>query len=203
MASKYMAWGEGSESYIFNGWGRTGLGDYHTIINMQKMVELAEEKDVAAYSGLAKFVKAYKLFWSSMDLGDIPYSDALKGEESVLKPKYDTQKEVMRQVLEDLEESYDLFSAASDFKGDPFVGGSVEKWRKIVSTFQLQVLMSLSKKADDPDLKVKERFARIVSSSTLMESNDDNFQMVYSDKAGQLTITCIQRIRWYHPSLST
>lgn len=186
MASKYMAWGEGSESYIFNGWGRTGLGDYHTIINMQKMVELAEEKDVAAYSGLAKFVKAYKLFWSSMDLGDIPYSDALKGEESVLKPKYDTQKEVMRQVLEDLEESYDFFSAASDFKGDPFVGGSVEKWRKIVSTFQLQVLMSLSKKADDPDLKVKERFARIVSSSTLMESNDDNFQMVYSDKAGQL-----------------
>lgn len=186
MASKYMVWGEGSESYVFNGWGRTGLGDYHTIINMQKMVELAEEKDKAAYSGLAKFIKAYKLFWSSMDLGDIPYSDALKGEEGVMKPKYDTQKEVMCQVLEDLEESYDFFSKASDFKGDPFVGGNVEKWRKIVSTFQLQVLMSLSKKVDDPDLKVKERFARIVSSSSLMESNDDNFQMVYSDKAGQL-----------------
>ena len=54
-------------------------------------------------------------------MGDIPYSDALKGEEGVQKPKYDTQKEVMRQVLEDLEEAYTLFSSGSDFDGDPIL----------------------------------------------------------------------------------
>lgn len=186
MACKHIAWGELAEDYVYNAWGRTSLADYHTIINMQKMVDLASEEDYAAYFGLAKFVKAYTLFWSSMELGDIPYSDALKGVNGVIKPKYDTQKEVMCQVLDDLEDSYDYFSNANDFEGDPFMGGSVEKWKKIVSVFQLQVLMSLSKKTDDPDLRVKERFAQIVNTSVLMESNDDNFQLVYSDKAGQI-----------------
>lgn len=43
--------------------------------------------------------------------------------------------------------------------------------------------MHLSKKESDADLKVKERFARIVASGSLMESNEDNLQMKYADKA--------------------
>ena len=119
-------------------------------------------------------------------MGDIPYSDALKGEEGVQKPKYDTQKEVMRQVLEDLEEAYTLFSSGSDFDGDPIFGGDTENWKKTVVAFELKVLTHLCKKDADADLKVKERFARLVSSGSLMTSNADNFQLVYSNKAGQL-----------------
>lgn len=76
-------------------------------------------------------MKAYKLFYKSLEVGDIPYSDALKGEEGVQKPKYDTQKEVMRQVLEDLEEAYTLFSSGSDFDGDPIFGGDTENWKRL------------------------------------------------------------------------
>lgn len=43
--------------------------------------------------------------------------------------------------------------------------------------------MHLSKKESDADLKVKEHFARIVASGSLMESNEDNLQMKYADKA--------------------
>lgn len=62
MACKHIAWGGLAEDYVYNAWGRTSLADYHTIINMQKMVDLASEEDYAAYFGLAKFVKAYTLF---------------------------------------------------------------------------------------------------------------------------------------------
>ena len=41
-------------------------------------------------------------------------------------------------------------------------------------------------KENHPELKVKERFIQIVSSGNLMESNEDNFQLVFSDKAGQI-----------------
>lgn len=116
IACKHIAWGELADDYLYNGWGRAGLANYHTMINMRKMVELADEKDVNAYSGLEKFVEAYTLFWSSMELGDIPCSDALKGEEGNIKPKYDTQKEVMCRVLDDLESAYDYFSAGVDFR---------------------------------------------------------------------------------------
>ena len=43
--------------------------------------------------------------------------------------------------------------------------------------------MSLSLKESDPDLKIKERFASIFSSRLLMDSNDDNLQLTYADKA--------------------
>lgn len=204
LVSKQMAWGELSKDYLYNSFGRSDLSGYSTIINMQKMIELAPEQDLEAYSGLAKFIKAYKLFYVSMDLGDIPYSDALKGEEGNTKPKYDTQKEVMLHVLDDLDEAYLFFSNAKDFKGDPFVGGNVEQWKKIVSVFQLQVLMTLQKKESDPDLNVKGRFAKIVQSSALMKSNDDNFQLVYSDKDGQIyPYYHTESMYWDYPMISS
>lgn len=182
---KYMAWGEGSSDYQYNKFGRSGFGAYGKLIDGQKMIELSKDYNPEAYIALAKFVEAYKMYYLTMEVGDIPYSDALKGEAGGVKPKYDTQKDVLLQVLANLEESYAYFSKAKDFDGDPMLGGSVAKWKKVVAAFQLKVLMNLSIKESDPDLKVKERFAAIVAKSTLMKSNDDNLQRVFSAKKGQ------------------
>lgn len=182
---KYMAWGEGPATYQYNKFGRSGFGAYYKLISAQKMVELAKDYNQEAYIGLAKFVEAYKMYYLTMEVGDIPYSDALKGEEGGIKPIYDTQKDVMLRVLQALEESYANFSIAKDFDGDPMMGGSVERWKKAVTAFQLKVLLNLSLKVSDPDLNVKARFANIVANSTLMESNADNFQVVFSAKKGQ------------------
>jgi len=186
MVSKQIAWSEDAESDQYNLFGRTSFDDYVVLTDCQKMIDFANENEKNAYMALAKFIKAYKLFYKSMEVGDIPYSDALKGEEGVLKPKYDTQKEVMRQILEDLETSYSLFSSASQFSGDPIFGGNINNWKKTVTAFELKVLMHLCKKEGDPDLKIKERFSSVVNSGDLMTSNKDNFQLVYSNKAGQL-----------------
>ena len=91
----------------------------------------------------------------------------------------------MLQVLDDLEEAYTLFGQAKNFDGDPVLGGDVSKWQKTVASFELKVLMNLSRVADDADLRVKERFAAIVSNKKLMESNEDNYQLVFSEKKGQ------------------
>lgn len=63
-------------------------------------------------------------------MGDIPYEEALQGETGLVKPKYNTQKEVMQFVLADLDKAYELFSQANDFTGDEMLGGNVEKWKK-------------------------------------------------------------------------
>lgn len=180
---KYMAWGEGMESYQYNIFDRSGFGGYKSLINAQKMVESAFEDEKNGYDGLAHFLKAYKIFYISMEMGDVPYEDALKGEEGGVKPKYNTQKEVMQCVLRDLEKAYELFSNAKNFAGDPILKGDVEKWKKVTTAFEMKVLMHLSKKEQDTDLKVKERFARLAASNPLMESNADNFQLTYTDKA--------------------
>lgn len=182
---KQLAWGEGTQSYQYNDMGRSSFGGYTSLVNGVKMVELAGDNNPNAFQALNKFVKAFTVFYISMEMGDVPYSDALQGETGNITPKYDSQKDVMLQILDDLEEAYTLFGQAKKFNGDPVFGGDVNKWQKTVASFELKVLMNLSRVADDADLKVKERFATIVSNKKLMESNDDNYQLVFSEKKGQ------------------
>lgn len=190
MLNKQIAWAEGgAESDQYNKLGRAGFGVYTNFTNCQKMLKEAEsatEPMQNSYKGLAKFIKAYHLFYLTMKVGDIPYSDSNAAEEGNIKPMYDTQKEVMVQILNDLEEAHTLFSQGEDFDGDPIFDGSVEKWKKVAVAFEMKVLINLSKKTGDADLKVKERFAKLVSNGDLMTSNDDNLQLVYSNTAGQL-----------------
>lgn len=184
MLVKQLAWGEGMEDYQYNVFGRSSFG-YTTLTNTLKMVEAAQttNNNVNAYMALARFVKAWKIFYMSMEMGDIPYEEALQGETGLIQPRYNTQKEVMAFVLQDLEEAYKLFSAADNFTGDPFMDGDKERWKKVTRVFQLKLLMFLSKKENDTDLKIKEQFARIVAEGNLMQSNADNLEIKYADKA--------------------
>ncbi|MDR1581853.1 MAG: SusD/RagB family nutrient-binding outer membrane lipoprotein [Prevotellaceae bacterium] len=186
MVSKHISWGEGRvEDYQYNNLGRWGFGVYTNLTNAQKMVEIADELDKDAYTGLFLLIKASCLFELSLGVGDIPYSDALKALEGITSPKYDTQKEVMLQILDDLDAAYTHFGKATQpFDGDisHFAGDPV-KWQRSVSMLQLKVLINLSKKESDPDLNVKGRFAEIVANRQLQLSNDDNLQLTYGEQA--------------------
>ena len=190
MLNKQIAWAEGgSESDQYNKLGRAGYGAYTNLTNCQKMLLEAEsdsEEVQNSYKGLSKFIKAYQLFYLSMRVGDIPYSDSNGAEAGNIKPVYDTQKEVMKQILEDLEEAQALFNAGNKFEGDPILNGDPKKWLKIAVAFEMKVLINLSKKTNDTDLRVKERFAQLANGSNLMNSNSDNLQLVYSNTSGQL-----------------
>ena len=166
MRNKQIAWAEGSaENDQYNLFGRASFDSYTDLTNCQKMLleaESATEEVQNSYKGLAKFLKAHHLFYLSMQVGDIPYSQSNQAEEGNIKPAYDTQKEVMRQVLEDLEEAQTLFASGATFDGDPVLNGDPAKWRKVCVAFELKVLMNLSKKTGDADLQVRERFAFVL-----------------------------------------
>ncbi|MDL2255418.1 SusD/RagB family nutrient-binding outer membrane lipoprotein [Parabacteroides sp. OttesenSCG-928-K15] len=182
--TKHIVWNEGVSDLQYNLIGRKSFEPLLLVANCNNMITLAEGNK--GYEGLAYFVKAYAIYYVSMQLGDIPYSEVGKGEEGILKPTYDTQKEVLLGVLKDLEESYKCFSAANEraFEGDIIYDGDREKWKKTVTAFQLKVLINLSKKANDSDLNLISRFATIVQNGSLMTSNDDNFQLTYRDQSG-------------------
>jgi hypothetical protein len=72
-------------------------------------------------------------------------------------PAYDAQKDIFRQSLEWLEAANDelaALAAAGDnsLSGDIYLGNDLGRWRKVVNTFALRVLIHLSKKENDPDL---------------------------------------------------
>lgn len=51
-----------------------------------KMVELSSEDDLDAHTGLYYFLKGWYFYRTTMDMGDIPYSEALKHRRTSLSP---------------------------------------------------------------------------------------------------------------------
>ncbi|MFZ5942404.1 MAG: SusD/RagB family nutrient-binding outer membrane lipoprotein [Bacteroidota bacterium] len=182
MLAKYISYMEGATGYQYNEFDRTYFGSMLKLKNVDKMIEAASGTTFeSAYRGLGHFVRAYTFFNLTMAVGDIPYSEAIMGEDGILNPKYDTQKDVFLGILRELEQADSLFAVARDFTGDMIYQGKVAQWQKASNNLELKVLTHLYKKTADTDLKVVERFNEIVTGKALMTSSSDNFQLVYSD----------------------
>jgi len=145
-----------------------------------------------AYFALSKFFKAYSAIWLSQRVGDIPMSEAVNT--TILTPKFDSQKEVYRSSLALLEDANTVMAnllaitpanknLVFDAQGDVF-GLTYIQWQKVINTYKLRVLISLSKRADDnADLNVKAQFAAIIGNTAkypVMEAINDNMLYKYN-----------------------
>ncbi len=166
-----------------------GSGDnYYTALkNVQAMEAQATKAGAATvnpYSAIGKFFRAYFFSKMSLEEGDIPMTQALQGIAN-LTPAYDTQKAVMIQSLAWLESANaDLATLITEggntLTGDIYFNGDLSKWRRVVNTFRIRLLLQLSKKATDLD--VPAQFAAIINNPTkypIMQSADDNLQYTF------------------------
>jgi len=140
------------------------------------------------YYALSQFFKAYAGIWLSERVGDIPFSQA--GNPTILTPKYDTQHDVYKSALAMLDNANTILgplvaanAGALDATGDVF-GLTYLQWQKLVNTYTLRVLISLSKRAtDNADLNIPSKFANIVNNPAtfpIMTGNADNLVYHYN-----------------------
>lgn len=189
---KSTAFTEHMEWYMYNKFGRNepnSKGEFRhmpDLINAQKMIEMAEkdeslpEGEKKAYLALNHFMRAYFFYGLTMELGDIPCSEALKGEsEGIFSPKYDTQEMVFSIIIKDLQEADRLFSEATILNGDFVYKGDVKKWQKATNSFALNVLNMLSKKQNVGDINVKTKFEDFAK-RPLIDSEENSYRREYS-----------------------
>ncbi len=140
------------------------------------------------YAALGKFFRAYSFVWLTQRVGDIPMSEA--GNPTILQPKFDTQHDVYQNTLQLLDDANTAMTAlvnsstsSSLIEGDIY-GLTYLQWQKVINTYKLRVLVSLSKRADDnADLNIKAQFAAIVNNPTkypVMTGNADNLSFKYN-----------------------
>ncbi len=185
-AARILVQTDGENSSQYYNWDRASFNDYNMLGEVTKMMEESQRIESDSYIALSKFFRAYYFYKLTLTFGDIPYSDALKGEsDGIFTAKYDTQKEVFAGILKELEEANNLLKGNNDFiYGDIIYGGNPFSWQKLINSFRLKVLITLSKKENDTDLNIKNAFAAIVNNEPIMESNNDNGQLVFSDQEG-------------------
>ena len=185
-ASRMLVQTDGENSSQYYNWDRASFNDYDMLGEVTKMMEEAQRIESDAYMALAKFFRAYYFYNLTLTFGDIPYSEALQGESNqIFNPKYDTQKDVFTGILSELEEANNLLSGNNDIiYGDIIYGGNAFNWQKLINSFRLKILLTLSNKENDATLNIRNTFASIVNNEPIMQSNNDSGQLTFLDQNG-------------------
>ena len=204
IASNYTYYGNneywtGSALLDYTNTSNNTVGELNTVIAMENTAAAAAGTDVNPYHAMGLFFRAFFFVRMSEKVGDLPMFDALQGIANGA-PKYDSQKDIFKQSLLWLDSANTMLAdlianGFLEFSGDFYYRESKDyndatgrlaliEWQKVVNSFKLRVLISLSKKvATDPDLNITQQFAAILNDPAkypIFESNPDNLQYVYN-----------------------
>ncbi|MCS3530777.1 SusD/RagB family nutrient-binding outer membrane lipoprotein [Chryseobacterium sp. JUb7] len=183
-ASRMMIGTDGENTYQYMKWNDASFDVYTSgLLNTVKMMQEAEKINNKNYQAIGKFYRAYYFYNLSLKFGSIPYSEAVKGESGITQPKYDSQETVMAGILGELKEANDLINSNDKIEGDIIYNGDATKWKKLINSFRLKILISLSKKATVGSYTIATEFASIAGSQTLMSSITDNGELKFADAA--------------------
>jgi hypothetical protein len=190
--------GDCQQPYIeqFWNWLQGDFSNYNTLLQIHQMKLEAASYKQPAYAAIAQFFDAYNFYKTTMLFGDIPFSQAEQGATGAYNPVYDSQKSVFLGILNELDSAntglIPFSNGQSPLTGDIIYGTSTSEilqWRKLINSFTLRVLITLSNKTADADLQVISRFQKIYNNPTtypLFQSNADNGQLTYYNQNGNI-----------------
>ncbi|WP_342083858.1 SusD/RagB family nutrient-binding outer membrane lipoprotein [Dyadobacter sp. OTU695] len=148
-----------------------GLTDFATII------KIGEETGNTNYQAVGLILKSWSFQLLTDLYGNIPYSQALKLEET-LAPKYDSQKDVYLGLLNDLKKATDLINVSgAPIGGDLVYNGNLTKWKKFANSLRLRIALRIADKEPDAAKAVVAELAR--DKTALIASNDEIAQLIY------------------------
>lgn len=181
VANSYNNYGGHFGGYIANAGGFSGFGnllsynigpgDYNglwtttyqdPLRDLKYVIDATEGNDAYAnYNAAAKIISAYNYQKLVDAFGNIPYTQALRGEELILSPDYDDAFSVYQALFTSLGEAIDQIENATVpltllSKADPLFGSVLSEdgadaqmlqWQKFANTLRLRILVRLSTKA--------------------------------------------------------
>lgn len=129
---------------------------------------------------IARILKAY-IFWTVTDRwGDVPYFEALQGNEN-LSPKYDPQELIYKDLIKELKEASDQFDAGATVVGDIVYSGSAAKWKKAANSLRMLIALRTSKVYPAPGEWAATEFAAAYNDADgYIATNADNLTINYT-----------------------
>ncbi len=159
--------------------------DLYAAVNILKLIDgatgLAEKRNSTTHKGIFKVFRALLFSFMTDYYGDIYYSEALKGREGILYPKYDKQADIYTGLLADLEEANTLIKDGTESISpiyDLMYGGDKVKWQKFANSLKLRLLMRASKKIPDAGAQMT-AIVNDPSGHPIFMDNNDNAAISY------------------------
>ena len=167
------------DKYIVRSGTSGGWGFYNSALeDLQRMIIKGEASNAKNWSSVGRVLKSYTFSVMTDAMGDIPYSQALKGD-TVLAPTYDTQQAIYNDLFVQLAQAnsdFDLAPGAVGFSvGDLIYDGVMAAWKKFGNSLRLRLAIHLSNV--DPTKAATEAAAAVAAG--VFTNNSDNATLVY------------------------
>jgi len=115
--------------------------------DIQTIIDLGVEEDLPNAQGAGLILKSWVFHIITDYWGDVPYSQALRGEESGgATPAYDAQSDIYDGLLADLSTAVGLLnpSGLTFGAGDILYGNDMNAWKKFANSLRMRLAMRMS-----------------------------------------------------------
>lgn len=177
---QYMQGNRNSDDNIYKSFTKP-KSDLYGITGPIKLVQAAiddvHKLGLKSHEGIFLIFKS--LLWSTAtDLyGDIYYTEGLRGQDGILFPVFDDQKDIYPALIQNLKDATLLLSTGTDpidKTYDILYGGDKAKWIKFANSMRLRLLMRASKNLPNAATEIA-----AVAALPLMSANTDNASIAY------------------------
>ena len=149
--------------------------------DLAKVIDKGTATNEAGIYGPALVIRTYNFAYLTNTWGDIPYFDALKGDQSAdnLSPKYDAQKDIYADFFVVLKKaSTDMLAGAGSLgDADPIYGGDLPSWVRFSNSLRARYALQLINV--DPAKANAELTAAFADPGGVFRSNADMAKLVY------------------------
>ncbi|MGJ8715860.1 MAG: SusD/RagB family nutrient-binding outer membrane lipoprotein [Maribacter stanieri] len=153
------------------------LRDNEIILNLSR-----ENTAFSVYEGPARIMKAYMAAGLTDLFGDVPYSEAFKGDTETVTPVYDSQESIYMDengVFDNLDKgiaAIENYTGTIALDGDILFNGDLEGWIRFANSLKIKYLMRVSGKID-----VAAQLQTIVAEGNFIDDNSENAIFNFTD----------------------
>ncbi|MEE1963793.1 SusD/RagB family nutrient-binding outer membrane lipoprotein [Allomuricauda taeanensis] len=157
------------------------------LIDIEALEPIATELGLNYHLGVSKVFKAYTYFTLVDIFGDVPYSEALLGNEN-LNPSPDDQIEIYKAMLTELDEAISILNSPSpdypleDFyfsEGGTVDDGTQESWITAAKTLKLRVLNNARLAGADLGVNITTTINSLISGGDLIDQPEEDWVLQY------------------------
>lgn len=178
-----------TEEQRYSEYAESWSNDFQSLTNFKEVLNITEDirGDTSNRQATAELISV--LIWKGLTdaFGDIPYADALQGENSP-NPAYSTQEAIYFDLIARAKAARDLFSEEAfklDADTDMIYEGNIIAWRKFANTLIMGLAIQISNRYPDPSGEAATAFVEALNNSYgSMEYIEDSAVLGYDLEGG-------------------
>ncbi|WP_313376929.1 SusD/RagB family nutrient-binding outer membrane lipoprotein [Chishuiella sp.] len=149
----------------------TGTGNstwnnaYKSLVNLNEMLRVSIQASDVNYEAIALTLRALVMSNLTDMFGDVPFSEAARSEDGIIKPKFDKQEDIYTQLLADLEKANSLYVSTLNLKYGKDIlypttdsknaNLNVDNWKKFTNSLKMRILLRISNRNTNAFSEIK------------------------------------------------